>query len=481
MTSLHLPGLRRVLAPLLLPAGLVCCAADGATSTAQMPPPFTTAWAENDCAPWDGAATTIYLATSEPDSTPLDAPYLRLTAYQGRPPAGTVVTWPGEQDEGGAFLCPAEGACRTPVRGRIRFVEVLPDSVMHGRLLADVCRQHDPRRRFPRGVETETDSLWLGVFPSCRPGPIPARSAMHPRKLPLVLLAIAAPLAAQQPVTAPPRDLDAYVQRTMREFEVPGLALAIVKDGRVVVARGYGVRKLGDPTPVDGQTLFGIASNTKLFTATALAILVEEGKVEWDAPVIRYLPWFQMYDPYVTREITVRDLLVHRSGLGLGAGDLLWWPPSTYNRHEIARRLRFIRPAAGFRTRYAYDNVLYSVAGEVIEAVSGQTWEEFVTSHILQAVGMTGSNVLHSAAGSGGNVAATHARIDGRVRPVNPFASDNTNPAGGVNAGAEDIAKWLMVQLDSGRIANRGRLFSQRNAVQLWSDRHPDPDRKSAA
>ena len=164
----------------------------------------------------------------------------------------------------------------------------------------------------------------------------------------------------------------------MRTFDVPGVAVAIVKDDAVVLAKGYGVRKLGEPAPVDARTLFGIASNTKAFTATALGLLVEEGKLEWDAPVVRYLPAFAMYDPFVTRELTVRDLLVHRSGLGLGAGDLLWWPASTYDRKEIARRLRFIPPATSFRTAYAYDNVLYLVAGELIESISGQTWEEFV-------------------------------------------------------------------------------------------------------
>src|SRR6266542_822040 len=180
-----------------------------------------------------------------------------------------------------------------------------------------------------------------------------------------------------------PADLDAYVTRAMSAFEVPGVSLAIVKDGKVVVAKGYGVRKLGEPAPVDARTLFGIASNTKAFTATALGLLVEEKKIEWDAPVVRYLPAFAMWDPYVTRELTVRDLLVHRSGLGLGAGDLLWWPPSNYSRPEIARRLRFIQPATSFRSAYAYDNVLYLVAGELIETVTGQSWEDFVLSRIL--------------------------------------------------------------------------------------------------
>ena len=218
---------------------------------------------------------------------------------------------------------------------------------------------------------------------------------------------------------------------------------------------------------MDGTTLFGIASNTKVFTAVALGLLVEEGKVEWDAPVVRYLPAFQLWDPYVTRELTVRDLLVHRSGLGLGAGDLLWWPPSTYNRAEIARRLRFIKPTTSFRSAYAYDNVLYLVAGQLIEAVSGQSWEDFVTARILKRVGMSGSNVMHSAASAGGNVAATHAPIDGAVRPIAPFLSDNTNPAGGINSSAEDMARWMQVLLAGGALPDGSRLFSEGTLRQL--------------
>ena len=240
----------------------------------------------------------------------------------------------------------------------------------------------------------------------------------------------------------------------MTTFEVPGVSLAIVKDSRVVVARGYGVKTLGDPAPVDARTRFGIASNTKAFTATALGILVDEGKVRWDAPVIDYVPWFQLSDSYVTREMTVRDLLVHRSGLGLGEGDLLWWPASTDNRHEIARQLRYLPLVASFRSAYAYDNVLYLIAGEIIETMSGQSWEDFVQSRILARVGMTTSNVRHSDAARGGNTAAPHARVGGTVRPIAPFDSDNTNPAGGINSNADDMAKWLLVQL-AGRTAGR--------------------------
>jgi CubicO group peptidase (beta-lactamase class C family) len=291
---------------------------------------------------------------------------------------------------------------------------------------------------------------------------------MTPRPRLLVLLSalslVGARLAAQLP-----RDFDTYVARVMRDFEVPGVAIAVVQDGKVLLAKGYGVRKLGEAASVDEHTLFGIASNTKAFTATALALLVEDGKVRWDAPVVDYLPWFAMYDPFVTHELTIRDLLVHRSGLGLGAGDLLWWPSSTYDRKEIARRLRYIKPATSFRSAFAYDNVLYGIAGEVIETVSGQTWEDFVQSRILARVGMSGSSVRHSAAAAGGNVATPHASVDGKVRPIAPFTSDNVNPAGGINASATDMARWLIVQLDSGRLGTSGRLFSQNSARNLWS------------
>lgn len=277
------------------------------------------------------------------------------------------------------------------------------------------------------------------------------------------------PAGAAAPAPAPPPGLDALIGRAMTGFEVPGLAVAIVKDGHVVAARGYGVRRLGEPAPVDADTRFGIASNTKVFTAVALGLLVEEGKIEWDAPVVRYLPWFQMWDPWVTRELTVRDLLVHRSGLALGAGDLLWWPPTTYDRREIARRLRHLPPSTSFRSAYAYDNVLYLVAGELIAEVAGQSWEDFVSERILTRVGMAGSTVRHSDALGPGNVAATHARVDGAVRRVAPFAADNANPAAGINSNASDMAKWLLVLLGQGALADGSRLYAERTARELVS------------
>lgn len=276
-------------------------------------------------------------------------------------------------------------------------------------------------------------------------------------------------------------NLDSYISQVMQTFRVPGIGLAIVKDGKVVVAKGYGVREIGATTPVDRQTLFGIASNTKAFTATALALLVEEGKIRWDAQVHEYLPGFLLSDPYVTRELTIRDLLVHRSGLGLGAGDLLWWPASTYDRKEIVRRLQFIPLAKSFRSAYAYDNVLYLVAGEVIEAVSGQSWEDFVRDRILVPVGMDNSVVNCSAFNNVVNIATPHAEVEGQVRPVLPLTSDNTNPAGGIHASAEDMAHWMIVQLDSGRLANGVRLFQPATTRELWGLVTPIPIRKVPA
>jgi len=304
----------------------------------------------------------------------------------------------------------------------------------------------------------------------------------------VVLLAVALAAGAYAGQTAPskaqtspsaspvlPPGFDALVDRVMKTFEVPGLSVAVVKDGQVVLAKGYGVRRLGQPAPVDARTLFGIASNTKAFTATALGLLVEEGRIEWDGPVTRYLPWFQMWDPYVTREMTVRDLLVHRSGLGLGAGDLLLWPETTYDRGEIVRRLRFIRPATSFRSAYAYDNMLYIAAGEVIEAVSGTTWEEFIAARILEKAGLTSSEPRHSAEVAGRNVAIPHAVLDGQPTPVAIDENDNMNAAGGIISCAEDMARWMLIHLGEGKLPDGTRLFSERTERQLTALVTPIP------
>jgi CubicO group peptidase (beta-lactamase class C family) len=219
-------------------------------------------------------------------------------------------------------------------------------------------------------------------------------------------------------VAAPAFNLEADVNRTMRTFDVPGIAIAVVKDGKVVAAQGFGVRKLGEPAKVDGQTLFEIASNSKAFTAAALAMLVDEGKLSWDDRVTKHLPDFQMYDAYVTHEMTVRDLLTHRSGLGLGAGDLLWWPSTGFTADEIIEKLRYIRPATSFRNSYAYDNLLYIVAGKIVAQKSGKSWGDTVRERILKPVGMNATTTSLAENAGIQNQANAHARIDGKISAV---------------------------------------------------------------
>ncbi len=294
-----------------------------------------------------------------------------------------------------------------------------------------------------------------------------------------LLLAMTATAQAQAPAPVgaalPPalQDLDTRVERVRKQFDVPGIAIAIVKDGQVVLERGYGVRELGKPEPVDAQTLFAIASNTKAFTAASLSILADEGKLKLDDRVIEHLPWFQMADPYVTREMRVRDLLSHRSGLSLGAGDLLFWPATSYSNEEVVRRLAQVPLKGGFRDRYAYDNILYAVAQKVIEQVSGQSYAEFVRQRIFVPVGMSGARINSDYLQPGDRAAVGHAKFDFRdLRPVPPLTWSNNSGAGGIYASVHDMAKWMQVQLDGGRLPSADgqerRLFSAQRQQEMW-------------
>ncbi len=284
-----------------------------------------------------------------------------------------------------------------------------------------------------------------------------------------VVLILVNSVFAQSP-TAPPPDLDAYVASSMKTFDVPGMAVAIVKDGKIVIAKGYGSRRLGDPTPVDEFTMFGIGSNTKAFTTAALATLVDEGKLSWDDPVYQRLPGFVMYDPYVSHEMTIRDLLTHRSGMGLGEGDLLFWPHSTYTREEVIDKLRFMKPASSFRSHYAYDNLLYMTAGQVIPAVTGTAWDDYIRQRIFAPLGMNHSNVSNQAFKPGDNYAFPHSNVDGKLQVI-PFGDlDNAGPAGSINSCAADMAKWVQLQLNRGKFVDRdGHLFTEQRSKEMWS------------
>jgi len=268
----------------------------------------------------------------------------------------------------------------------------------------------------------------------------------------------------------PPPDLDAYVANSMKTFDVPGMGVAIVKDGKVVVAKGYGIRKLGDPTPADEFTMFAIGSNTKAFTTAALATLIDEGKLSWDDRVYERLPGFVMYDPYVSHEMTIRDLLTHRSGMGLGEGDLLFWPQSTYTRDEIIHKLRFMKPQSSFRSHYAYDNLLYMAAGQIIPAVTGTSWDDYVRQHIFAALGMQHSNTSAKLYKSGDDYASPHSRVEGKLQVITLENLDNVGPAGSINSCAADMATWVQVQLNRGKFVDRdGRLFSEKQSREMWS------------
>src|SRR5580692_923513 len=277
----------------------------------------------------------------------------------------------------------------------------------------------------------------------------------------------------------PPADMDEYAARVLKTFDVPGLSVGIVKDGKLVFAKGYGVRKLGEPAPVDENTLFPIGSNTKAFTSALLASLVDAGKLSWDDPVYQRLPGFQMYDPYVSHEMTIRDLLTHRSGMGLGEGDLLFWPTTTYSRDEIIYRLRFMKPATSFRSRFAYDNLMYIAAGQIIPAVTGATWESYLRTHVLDPLGMKTTTLTVAALKASANHAYPHERVDGVLRTIDFISLDNAAPAGAINSSVSEMAKWVQLQLNRGQFpGGTTRLFSEAQSNEMWTAQTILPNRE---
>ncbi len=244
-------------------------------------------------------------------------------------------------------------------------------------------------------------------------------------------------------------NLDSYIKKAAKDWDIPGLAVALVKDGQVEYMKGFGVKELGKDESVDENTLFSVASNTKAFTAAAVGILVQEGKLSWDDPVIDHLPDFQMYDPEVTRKITIRDFLCHRSGLGLWAGDLTWWD-SAYDRDEVIRRMRYQKPAADLYEKYIYCNLGYLVAGELVAKVSGITYDEFIKTHFFDKLEMSRSLTTVSGLAQMENVAIPHSMVDGELAPISQLNVDNCAPAAAVVTSVNDLSKWVKLQLANG-------------------------------
>ncbi|MGQ0642494.1 MAG: serine hydrolase [Gemmatimonadaceae bacterium] len=263
-----------------------------------------------------------------------------------------------------------------------------------------------------------------------------------------VLLNAATTLDGQSRASrAPATRLDGYTTQALTAWGLPGVAVAVVHNDSIVFAKGYGVRELGKPEPITPNTVFAIGSTSKAFTAAAVAMLSSESKVKWDDPVSKHLPDFQLFDPYVTRELTVRDLLTHRSGLT--RGDRLW-ANSGFSRAEVLRRVRFLKPTWSFRSNYGYQNIMFLAAGTVVERASGKTWDDFLAQRIFQPLGMRNSNTSITQLSSLTDVATPHERIEGAYRPVAWLNIDNIGPAGSINSSVNDMAQWIRLQLAYG-------------------------------
>lgn len=280
-------------------------------------------------------------------------------------------------------------------------------------------------------------------------GPVP-RQTVAVLLVAFLVLCVFTPADAQASAM---KELDAFVEKAMQEWQVPGLAVALVKDDRVVHIRGYGVRELGKTETVDENTIFPIGSTSKAFTSAAVALLVQDGKLSWDDRVIDHLPGFQLYDPWVTREITVRDLLSNRGGVS-GLSEWIWYA-TDHSRDEIVRRLRYVKPESSFRSQYAYRNVMFLTAGQVVAAVTGASWDAFVQERIFKPLGMLRSSTSVRDLQNRDNVITPHMNIEGKRTPVPLRNIDNMGPAGSVNASITDMAQWLRFHLANGVLDGR--------------------------
>ncbi|ATC87910.1 MULTISPECIES: serine hydrolase [Pseudoalteromonas] len=265
--------------------------------------------------------------------------------------------------------------------------------------------------------------------------------------------------------------IDDIIKASMARFDVPGMAVAIVENDKVIFAKGFGVTNLDTNKKVNKDTLFGIASNTKAFTTAALAKLVDEGKLSWDDRVIDHLPEFRLYDSYVTREMRIRDLLSHRSGLGLGQGDLMIWPSTDKSVDEILAGLQYLKPASSFRSKYAYNNLMFVTAGEVVARVSGISWNDYIEKNILQPLHMDNSRAGFSRIPkSNKNWATGHIPMDGTLHPFFVNYLEDFRGAGAIASSVSDMSQWLRTQLAGGKMPSGEQLFSEKQQAQMW---HP--------
>lgn len=283
----------------------------------------------------------------------------------------------------------------------------------------------------------------------------------------IVILCLSLFVATGVAAQANLKKLDEYYAKALTDWGVPGMSIAIVKDGEIIFSKGYGVKEKGKTGKADAHTLYAIASNTKAFTSAAIAQLVDKGQLSWDDKVKTFVPYFALYDPWVSHETTVRDLLSHRVGLRTFSGDLLWYR-STLTAEEIIKRLRHLPAAYSFRSGYGYSNVMYLTAGEVLEEISGKSWSEYIRDHFFQPLGMARSTTTITELQKLGNFATPHKLVDGEHQPMPWEDWEEVAAMGGIISSVTDMAQWMMFNLNHG-IWKGDTLLSKKSRNVLWT------------
>jgi len=266
-------------------------------------------------------------------------------------------------------------------------------------------------------------------------------------------------------------EVDQLMEKAMQKFNVAGVAIGIVKDGKIIYKKGFGVRSILTKQPVNEHTNFAIASNSKAFTTAALAILAEEGKLDWTDKVRDYIPEFTMYNDYVAGNFTIQDLLTHRSGLGLGAGDLMIFPDgSDFTMKDILANFQYLKPVSAFRTKFDYDNLLYLVAGEVIARVSGMSWEDFVTKRIFEPLNMENTYPSIVSMKDKSNLSIPHSTVTGSIRALPNYKDMVNGAAGGILSNVDDLCNWMLMHLNKGKYGENldKQLFSEESQREMW-------------
>jgi len=288
----------------------------------------------------------------------------------------------------------------------------------------------------------------------------------------IIVLLISFCVFGQKNIDKKLKQLDEYYEQALTDWDVPGMAVAIVKDGEIIFSKGYGTINVNTGEEVDGNTLFAIASNSKAFTSAALAMLIDEGKLSWNDKVRDYLPWFELYDPYVSENFTIRDLLTHRSGLKTFSGDLIWYG-TDLSREEVVRNAKYLEPTFGFRGGWGYSNIMYITAGLVIEEITGMSWDDFINERILVPLRMNRTLTSTNALPGMENVSSPHNDFEDGLIAIEWLNWDNIAAAGGVISSVNDVSRWLIFQMNKGITPDGDTLLAARRFNEMWTAYNP--------